>query len=537
MNRSRPISILVHTVLIALAGPFGAFPARVATGQPVPVTDEVVRYGRAMEGSGYALGMSPLWSHASGSTDKNGGYPWSGRMTEEAGRRGPWVRLLPASISASSNSARPFGTNDGEVWQGKGRTVWADAGVAAGVAGFEIAVRPLWFSSENDGFILSRFVTPGPASRYASAHRSDVDVPQRFGDQPYARLSPGESSVRYTGSRLSLGWTNGAAWIGPAVRNPLILSTHAGGVSRMFVQTERPIRTPAGSFGALWFVGIADGSKLVRNGQRSLSALALAWQPRFAEGLHLGLASVRMAALKEGRVRGSAVLSPMLHQWKGTEPTDPSFGLVAVYARWVMPEDGAEIYGEWGRRMGAPASQLVYEPDRNGAYVLGMRKALLRHAEHVVLVSLEYADVGSSRTRSTLARQDDAADPSWYTHAGVPEGYTHRGQLLGASMGPGSNTAWAGLDWYAPWGRLSAEGWRTTVDADAYIIALDGVRDWTSFEVEVGTALTAYLFAGPLDLSVGASYGLLLNKDYVFENDEPNWSGSVGIRYRPSRSW
>jgi hypothetical protein len=53
----------------------------------------------------------------------------------------------------------------------------------------------------------------------------------------------------------------------------------------------------------------------------------------------------------------------------------------------------------------------------------------------------------------------------------VTQGYTHKGQVIGAGIGPGGNAQGIGVDLYAPWGKAEMFIQRDVRDNDAY-------RDW-----------------------------------------------------------
>jgi hypothetical protein len=63
---------------------------------------------------------------------------------------------------------------------------------------------------------------PG-AARFGDAFEPGwIDAPQRFGDKSFARLSPGQSTVRLDAFGVALGVSTANQWLGPALVDPLV---------------------------------------------------------------------------------------------------------------------------------------------------------------------------------------------------------------------------------------------------------------------------------------------------------------------------
>jgi hypothetical protein len=115
---------------------------------------------------------------------------------------------------------------------------------------------------------------------------------------------------------------------------------------------------------------------------------------------------------------------------------------LSAYFSWVFKESGFRVYGELGRNdHSADVRDLIIEPEHSRAYVVGMEKK--NATWHSVL---EITQLAMTKT------QELRASPIWYTHHLVRHGITHRGELLGPKIGPGSNS------WYASVARRSETG-------------------------------------------------------------------------------
>src|SRR5690606_18319697 len=73
---------------------------------------------------------------------------------------------------------------------------------------------------------------------------------------------------------------------------------------------------------------------------------------------------------------------------------------------------------------------------------------------------------------------------SWYGHSGVTDGYTHRGQLLGAGIGMGSNAQTVQATWVNGLKQLGIQVQRYVHDEDfAAFVIKDFRRNWVDLSV------------------------------------------------------
>src|SRR5690606_11752958 len=106
--------------------------------------------------------------------------------------------LLPVEIRSAYNTARPWGFNDGAMWQGRGATLAASGGIAARWGRFSAAFRPMVLQNENRAFDLSPLpVRAGQSGfSYPTGTNLSIDMPQRFGAEAYSTFDLGQSFVR-----------------------------------------------------------------------------------------------------------------------------------------------------------------------------------------------------------------------------------------------------------------------------------------------------------------------------------------------------
>src|SRR5204863_7116325 len=114
----------------------------------------------------------------------------------------------------------------------------------------------------------------------------------------------------------------------------------------------------------------------------------------------------------------------------------------SLFGRWVFPAAGVELYTEWAREL-VPLSlrDFLIAPNHTQGYTLGLQWLGPAWREGNFRVQGEMTQLEQSATFR------DRPLPSWYTSTRVIQGYTNRGEVLGASIGPGASSQFLGLDY------------------------------------------------------------------------------------------
>jgi len=230
------------------------------------------------------------------------------------------------------------------MWAGRG---WNVAVIAGGLATFRnlrLVIAPQFTRSQNLPFPI----LPSPAqfrSPFASPFHSGLmsaDLPLRFGDKPYTRIDPGETSVELSVSGLGIGASSAEQWWGPGFENAIIMSNNAAGIPRGYVRTSRPIRTRLGEVEGLWMLGGLTESPFFdtdpRNDLRALSAAVFTLRLAADTGLTIGAErSVYAAAARFGSIPEH--LMDVFFDWHRAPVNGPttkhSDQLTGLFARWV----------------------------------------------------------------------------------------------------------------------------------------------------------------------------------------------------------
>ena len=390
--------------------------------------------------------------------------------------------VLP-EVLFTNQSEFPLPANDGPMWAGRGRSYSITGGIAVcGARGrWGAIIAPTYWYAENSDFTLPddpRFVPPyiggySPwASRYYYMPRS-LDAPRRFGPNAYRRFDVGTLALFGQARGLEFGLTTEPAWWGPGQHNALLLSSQAAGIPRAYVRTVRPLQL-AGEVDVQYFLGGMSYSPFFFlenpvDTTRSLAGLAIVWRPKFEKNLSLGVARLVMAPMA-GHVYLKHLFDPLLDVGapnavgRGDSTQFPGRDqLVSVFANWRLPADGAEIWAEWARaEMPRSLRDFFESPNRSEALTIGVQKVQPAWKDWTWRVGAEYTQTNQS---STFRERPMGW---WYTSRAVQAGFSQKGQVIGAMIGPGSVTQRLSLDFAGPTRSFGAFVYRIKWDDDSF---------------------------------------------------------------------
>ncbi|MDQ6718646.1 MAG: capsule assembly Wzi family protein [Gemmatimonadota bacterium] len=405
------------------------------------------------------------------------------------GNNGPAVSAIAPQFLVVSNSALPFSQNNGSLWAGRGIGSRALAGVKLESGRVRLILAPELVSEENRDWLLRRFPynqahnTPSvPADRSGGGYvfpfyvnTFPIDQPLRFGNKRIQRLDPGQSSLFVRTGNVEIGASTESEWWGPGIRNALILSNNAPGFPHLLLRTMHPMSTRFGKIEARWLVGGLTESKyfdtVSTNNVRSLASLAATIQTGWDPNLTFGFArSVFATASGWGPVplRWLDVLANT-HRANDRPVADTALRpggrdqILSLFGRWVFPPEGVEIYSEWARtELPRNLKDALIAPNHTQGYTLGLQWARPVRPLGLFRIQAEVTQLEQSPTRR------DRPIGSWYTSRRVVQGYTNRGEVIGASIGPGASSAWLALDYLAPSWRFGVFAGRIRWNEDVH---------------------------------------------------------------------
>lgn len=386
------------------------------------------------------------------------------------------VRLLPPEALTVWSSEIPYSRNDGMLWAGRGVSTLIRAGLAArfGPATLVFAPELTYSANEPFGILPGRHPNRNFWSSPWHVRERSADLPLRFGDESVILFGPGQSSLTLRTGPVAFGVSSENMWWGPGIRNGIVMSSHAQGIPHAFVRTNGPVPTGIGDFEARLVIGGLTESlyfdTIPENDVRALSGLVLTYRPTYEPNLTVGIARTVVAPTGgSGAVLGH--LFNVFTKWErhpdspGVDEDPGTDQLLSFFGRWVFPESGLELFGEWSR-LELPDSfgHLFETPHHTQGYTVGLQWAR-PVADGESLVRLQGEVTYLEQTR---ALRDRPSPWSYYTGRAASHGYTQRGQVIGASVGPGASSQWLALDYMAPAWRLGVFASRVRWENDIF---------------------------------------------------------------------
>lgn len=413
-----------------------------------------------------------------------------------------WAPIAP-ELDAVWSSDIPVERNDGPRWSGRGLSTRIVGGIRLSCGAVRLQLAPeLWYAANRDFPLVGVTVTgmSGYSNPFFSGTGWSADTPLRFGNRSLLAFDLGQTSLEADAGPVTLALSSEGEWWGPGIRNALVLSTHAAGVPRFYVRTREPVRTAAGLLEAKWMVGALVESPYFdvdpANDLRSLSGLVVSFAPAVDTSLTLGIARVVFAPVPGAGALPARFLDAVARWGEGANVRLATEGraadqLTTLFGRWVFPRNRVEVYGEWARVI-VPASATTFFtiPYFSQGYTLGLQwLSADRSAASAWRVQAEATNL----EQPTPTR--DALPPSFYVSPTVAQGYTHRGQVLGAMIGPGSSAQWAALDRFWMRGTRQAGFFLSRVRwaNDAFYRAPTGLSVWAHDVSLVGGMRGAWL--------------------------------------------
>lgn len=444
--------------------------------------------------------------------------------------------FLPATINQQYNSHHPYGWNDGSMIQAKGYQVQTSVGIYSRLGPLSVQLRPEFVYAQNAGFEqFPAWQNDEMWRQYYHAVLNRIDNPEMFGNGNYTRVFAGQSSVRLNYKKLSLGVSTENLWWGPGLRNSLLMSNNAPGFPHITFNSLAPLKTGIGSFEWQIISGITKGSGILpqdtgrlfngnrlyepkqEDSKRYMNGMVATWQPKWSKGLYLGIS--RMFYLYNSDVQRSfdgylPIFGAFFKGNTSNEDDKKRDQLLSVFVRLVLPKEKAEFYGEFGRNDHSQNfTDLMLEPEHARAYILGGRKAFTNAKNTDVELMFEVTQTENSPS-SFLRPQE-----GWYTHYQVRHGYTNRGQVIGAGIGPSSNSQTFGISWIKGINRLGFSFERVVRNNDFYYKAFQPIQNPRFHWVDLSLNANKEWYSKRFVYAASLSFVRSLNYQWRFQHD------------------
>jgi hypothetical protein len=429
------------------------------------------------------------------------------------------IKILPIDYNIEFNSHHPYNRNNGSMGPNRGYQHILSAGVFAEIGPLSIQLKPEYLFSQNKDF---EGFGEGPNGHYSNiwAKRyllwNKIDMPERFGETSISKTLIGQSSIRLNFKGLSLGVSNENIWWGPSIRNSIMMSNHARGFKHITFNTTKPLKTKIGNFEWQLISGRLESSGYLpansdfqhagtniyvpKTNQNSkpndwtyLQGYSITYSPKWVPGLSLGF--IRWVQMYSALVRGK-------YYWmEGNLTWFPAFSnlfrkndkyenferqtnqAAGVFLRWLWKDAKAEIYVDYNHNDSKQnIRDLLLDSDHSRAVTVGLQKVFKISTDNY-LFSWEWTQM--EQTASRLLRNAG----SWYEHSWTKNGYTNEGEVLGASIGPGSNSHYFALSRIRDKEKLGLALEIIDQDNDfyheAFASASDPRRYWKDFNLHV----------------------------------------------------
>ena len=469
-----------------------------------------------------AVDSSHLWSDY---------YPFQRRSLDS---RRPSVEPIYPTLEAVYNTQYARIANDGALWSGKGASASLSGGAHVIWGPVTATLYPTVYASQNRSFA---FAPVGFADRteFAYPWSRNIDWPQRFGNEALTEFDLGQSGIRIDLGAFTAGISTESMWWGPSIKNPILMSNTGPGFPHVDLGTGRPVRTGIGNIEVRAIWGELRESEFFDsdpdNQRRYITGLTFGYQPTFLPGFTLGGTRILYQTWPADGL-GAGEIFDFLGEFFNTRrdtlatgqvTNDPSDQMLSLIARWLLPESGFEFYIEWARGdFSGSLLDFVLEPDHSRAYTFGFQKNLPSTGGRFRLRA-EHTTLGRSATGQVRA------NPTYYVHGVVTQGYTHKGQLVGAHIGPAGQSQFLSLDRYHPAGRWSAFFSRVRYNDD-YLF--ENNLPARPHDTELTWGGSALWLLSQMDLRASIEISRRLNWNFVWKNNTTNVRLGLGLAWR-----
>ena len=340
------------------------------------------------------------------------------------------LQLLPINFLQKYNSHHPYGWNDGPLSFSKGYQFVGSGGFYMRLLNIHLTLRPEFFKTASDPY------------------ESSADWGQRT--SAISKLTLGQSSLRIDLGPLSIGASTQNLWLGPGVYSSLLMSNNAQGFNHFSFGTNRPIKTPLGSFelniiGGTLYSNLKQGfeNKFLKKTNvdpytRYINLLTFTYRPVLFRNLYLG---ANRAFQQPTQINPSNKLTDYymisLKPLFRSVYQDNSVSidqLISGFVKYIFPREHAEIYFEYGWNDGSSNSRdLVLDNAHSAASIFGFKKS--SYLNNNSFLSLEMEATKMAQSPGYLVRNAN----NWYEHGLLKDGYTNENQIMGAGSGFGNN--------------------------------------------------------------------------------------------------
>ena len=467
------------------------------------------------------------------------------------------VQSLPLLLKYQYVQDHPYNWNDGAMIPAKGLQQLVRVGAHAQWKFIELQLAPEMVTAQNQYF--DQFPLDLAQVHWKDYYRfyNFIELPQRMGENQYAKFLPGQSFIKFHYKKLSLGVSTENKWWGPSQRNSLLLSNTGAGFPHITIANQSPLETKIGNFNFEAISGtLTNGgwpppeSYKTFNGNlmyvpkpnetRIINGFTLQYQPKWTKHLTVGVAQMYMQYQKNMSYwQDYLPIKNIVSRFNSNRVEAPII-LSEFNFKYTMPEAGAEIYGELGWNLHQTTFRnWIIQPDKGFASILGIKKTFATKRKYY------WELLGEITQLQLLTRAEQftkGVPPSWYLGSNVRQGYTNDGQLLGAGVGPGGSAQFVEFNWRKNKNRVGLAVERREHNSDFYEYTFEGSQDFRRFYVDFATTLKIdwkykkFTIAPRISYIKTNNYNWMLFQPqdiyFITGKDIHQWVGQLNLQYQ-----
>ncbi|WP_281322429.1 capsule assembly Wzi family protein [Flavobacterium aestivum] len=456
------------------------------------------------------------------------------------------LKVLPITLTQQYNTFAPYGWNDGSMIPAKGYQTLLTTGLYAKYGILSVQLKPEYVFAANPDFETFPLTESNSVRLNYINYLNHTDLPSPYGDQSYSKLNWGQSNISVAINKFSIGISTENLWWGPGTRNSLIMSNTAPGFLHFTFNTKQPIETFIGSFEGQIICGKLEGSNIsspksqfIIDGVdyelskskdwRYINGLSINYHPKWIPGLFLGLnRTIQVYRDDMGHSFSDymPIFAPFQKKNLKNEDAKNRDQLASLFFRWVMKESKFEFYGESGWNDHSSTLWDLYEsPEHSRAYLFGFNKLFMLNKTRNKYLKVNFETTHLEQSADRIVRPAGA----WYMHGIILHGYTNKGQVLGAGIGPGSNLQT--LD-FSVWEKDKVWGIQVERYAHNMDFYYDAYTDYNHKWVDLGLNTYAYRKFGNLGIQAKLNLSKMRNYQWQLDNNKLNVQFQVSLQYQ-----
>ena len=393
------------------------------------------------------------------------------------------VQSINFNFDQQNNSLQPISFNDGNMYPARGWQERYSVGLNLKLLIFDINYQPEKLTVQNlrQEYYPGNTGDPNFIFKYFGMVGNNVDNFRQFSYDHIEETTLGQSRAGIKFKYMAAGISNENIWWGPGKRNSLVFTNNAAGFNHYYLKSVEPIKTYIGNFELAGVVGKLETTKYVDIDQallnaceickvyknideREIDGITINYQPKWVPNFYIGYSYSRQFYRHATNALGDTVnfFSKDL----------PKQEIGSMFFRFAMPEDHAEFYGEMGMLNEAPWPWKFFKERMRPALVFGASKLVpLKLFDSYLSLNVEFTQLQLMNSRDILYEGFPWAGGkpnSWYLSTIVKQGWSNNGQLMGSSIGPGSNNQSISLSWNKGYNKVGIFVERTVYNNDFY---------------------------------------------------------------------